>query len=160
MLRRHASSPVLKCQTSSPTLRRQTSSPALRRQTSSPALKHQVSSLVLRHQVSSPKLRHQAWLTTHAKNLEDLTKLIFLSKRSNRFGLSISSSIVSPSERSIGLVCPFHLALWKKENFTFGARRSLSWFRRSDPIRVIYLPWSTKGSWVREGHVEGNPPHH
>ena len=58
------------------------------------------------------------WLTTHVRNPEDLTGLICPSKRSSRLGLSIPSSIVGPSERLANLVCPFCLALWKKENFS------------------------------------------
>ena len=55
---------------------------------------------MLRHQVSRPALRHQVWLTTHARNPEDLIELI------------------CPFERSVDLVCPFCLALWKKESFS------------------------------------------
>ena len=73
---------------------------------------------MLRHQVSRPALRHQVWLTTHARNPKDLTELICLFERSNRLGLSILSGIVSLFERSVDLVCPFCLALWKKESFS------------------------------------------
>ena len=47
-----------------------------------------------------------------------LTGLIFPSKRSSQLGQSIPYGIVSPSTRSINLVYPFRLALWKKENFS------------------------------------------
>ena len=94
------------------------SSLLFRRQVSSSALRHQTSSLVLRYQVSRSVLKHQVWLTTHVKNHEDVIVLICLSGRSNRLGLSIPSSMVSSFERSVGLVCPFHLELWKNENFS------------------------------------------
>ena len=114
----------LKRQVASPTLKHQATSPVLRRQAVSLTLRHQSSRLVLRHQSSKPALksqaaslvlRHQAWLTTHARNSEDLTGLICRSRRSSRLGLSIPSGIME--ERKL---------------LTFGARRSLSWFRRSD----------------------------
>ena len=54
----------------------------------------------------------------HVRNLEDLIVLICSSERSSRLGLSIPSGIVSSSEMSTGLVCPFRLALWKKKNFS------------------------------------------
>ena len=88
------SSLSLKHQTFSPSLKHQASSPSLKYQASSSSLKHQVSSLLLKHQESSPSLRQQAWLTTYVKNPKDLTGLICPFERSNRLGLSISSSIV------------------------------------------------------------------
>ena len=75
------------------------------------------SSPTLRHQPTRSVLRYQAWLTTHVKNPKNLTRLIYPSKKSNQLGLSISSGIANPFERSTSLVCPFCLALWKKENF-------------------------------------------
>ena len=54
----------------------------------------------------------------HVRNPEDLTELICPSERFSRFSLSISSDIVSPSEKSVDLVCLFRLVLWKKENFS------------------------------------------
>ena len=86
-------------------------------------------------------LKHQAWLTTHVRNLEDLIVLIYPSERSSKLGLSISSGIVE-----------------KEKLLTSGARQSLSWFRRSDPRGIIYLPWSAKWSSVWERHVKGSPP--
>ena len=85
---------------------------------SSSSLKHQLSRLALRHQSFRPMLRHQAWLTTHVRNFKDLTGWICSFDRSSWLGLSIPSGIVGPSKRSIGLVCLFHLVLWKKENFS------------------------------------------
>nr|CAN71780.1 hypothetical protein VITISV_028675 [Vitis vinifera] len=38
--------------------------------------------------------------------------------RSNRLDLPIPSGIVGPSKRLTSLICPFRLALWKKENFS------------------------------------------
>ena len=55
----------------------------------------------------------------HAKNPEDLTEWICLSDRFSQLGLSIMSGIVGLSKRPTGLVCPFRLALWKKESFNF-----------------------------------------
>ena len=52
-------------------------------------------------------------------NLEDLNGLVCPSERSSRLGQSILFGIMSPFERSVGLVCPFRLTLWKKENFSF-----------------------------------------
>ncbi|RVW31640.1 hypothetical protein CK203_092702 [Vitis vinifera] len=69
-------------------------------------------SLSLRHQTSRLSLRHQAWLTTHVRNLEDLTGLICPFERSNRLGLSIPSSIVS----QLGLSNPFYIV--EEENFS------------------------------------------
>ena len=72
---------------------------------------------MLKHQSFRPMLKYQAWLTTHVRNPEDFIELIYPSERSNRLDLSISSGIISLSERPISLLCPFRLALWKKENF-------------------------------------------
>ena len=105
------------------------SSPLLRHQASSLSLRHQASSPSLRHQASCPSLRHQAWLTTHVRNFEDLIGLICQSEMSSRLDLSIPSGIVE-----------------EEKLLTSGARQSLSWSRRSDPRRVISLPWSAKGS--------------
>ena len=65
---------------------------SLRYQTSSPALRHHISRLALRHQTSRLALRHQTWLIRHARNLEDLTRLI---------------CSISPTD----LVCSFYLVL-------------------------------------------------
>lgn len=46
----------------------------------------------------------------------------------------------------------------ERKTLTLGARRNLSWSRRSEPRQVTCLSWSAKGSWVWEGHMEGNPP--
>ena len=55
----------------------------------------------LRCQVFGPALKRQVRLITHAKNLEDLTKLIFSSESS-----------MSPGHR-------FRLALWEKKTLSF-----------------------------------------
>lgn len=79
-----------------------------------------VKSVVRRSDINSSKtaLKHQAWLTIHVRNLKNLIGLIYSSERFNRLGLSISSDIMGPSGMPVGLVYPFRLTLWKKENFS------------------------------------------
>ena len=102
---------------SNSSLRHQMSSLTLRHQAFRSALRHQASSLILRHPAFRLSLRHQVWLITHVRNPEGLIGLIYPSDRPSRLGLSISFGIMSPSERSVGLVYPIRLTLWKNENF-------------------------------------------
>ena len=63
-------------------------------------------------------ISQEAQQTTHARNPEDLIGWICPFDRSSRLDLSISSGITDQSKMSVGLVCLFHLTLWKKENFS------------------------------------------
>lgn len=52
----------------------------------------------------------------------------------------------------VDLIYPLRLTLGKEEIYlSSSSKRSLSWSRR-----IIRLPWTTKGSWTWEGHVERN----
>ena len=65
-----------------------------------PPLRRQASNMPLRCQVSGSAFKHQMWLITHAKSLEDLTRLI------------------CPSETPVSLACQFHPTLWNKGNLS------------------------------------------